>query len=112
MKYISVHEKGWTNKWKQELEEVYNERGTYVSKIGNKKKTCMLYCHNTNLAGKVGQKPKLVPSFLESLRDRISNQRSYEKNMNYEPALFHFLEVRCFLLKFEMGRSPDIETIS
>jgi len=32
--------KGWTNKWKQELEEVYNEeleevyneRGTYVSK--------------------------------------------------------------------------------
>jgi hypothetical protein len=35
-----------------------------------------------------------------------------EKNMNCEPALFHFLEVRCFLLKFEMGRSPDIETIS
>jgi hypothetical protein len=28
--------KGWTNKWKQELDEVYNERGTYVSKIGNK----------------------------------------------------------------------------
>jgi hypothetical protein len=54
-----------TNKWKQELNKSTIERGTYVSKIGNKK-ACMLYCHNTNLAEEGVTKAKIVPSFWEN----------------------------------------------
>jgi len=58
-------------------------------------------------------KAKIVPSFWEIAK--VQNLRSTElrkKNKNCKPALLHFLEVRCFLLEFQMGRSPNFETIS
>jgi hypothetical protein len=76
------------NKWIQELEEGYNGKEDlcfpkYVAK------TCMLYCNNTNLAGV--EKAKIVPSFWEPLRYRISGQQNYRKEWEFKPALLHSL---------------------
>jgi len=52
------------------------KRGTYVSKIIIKKNTCMLYCHNTNLAGKGVMKAKIVCKFLGTVE--VQNLKSME----------------------------------
>jgi hypothetical protein len=73
----------------------------------------MLYCYNTNLAGEDVTKAKIVPSFWENRWGTKSQvNETTKKDRNCEPAMLHFLEVRCFILKFEMSKSPDIETVS
>jgi len=65
LEHILVQENELDKQMEQELKKSTIERGTYVSKIGNKK-TCMLYYHNTNLAGEGVTKAKIVPSFWET----------------------------------------------
>ena len=52
--------------------------GPMFPKIGKKKHACYII-HDTNLAGKGVMKAKIIPSFWEPLRCRISGQQNYGK---------------------------------